>query len=161
LKINYAPFFKRYEELVKAADDVFEKVKKEYPECVKCRMECSDCCHALFDLSLIEALYINSKFNENINGEDRERINNKANSIDRKIHKIKRKAFKELEAGRNEGEILSDLALERIRCPLLDGKENCDLYEYRPITCRFYGIPTAIGGKGHTCGKSGFIKGEK
>jgi hypothetical protein len=29
-----------------------------------------------------------------------------------------------------------------------------------PITCRLYGIPTAIGGKGHTCGLSGFTKGK-
>jgi len=53
------------------------------------------------------------------------------------------------------------MALERIRCPLLNEKELCDLYEYRPITCRFYGVPTAIGGAGHTCGKSGFKQGEK
>jgi hypothetical protein len=43
----------------------------------------------------------------------------------------------------------------------LNEKELCDLYEYRPITCRFYGVPTAIGGAGHTCGKSGFKQGEK
>jgi Fe-S-cluster containining protein len=37
----------------------------------------------------------------------------------------------------------------------------CYLYDNRPLTCRFYGIPTAIGGEGHTCGKSGFKKGEQ
>jgi hypothetical protein len=37
----------------------------------------------------------------------------------------------------------------------------CELYLYRPVTCRFYGIPTAIGGKGHTCGLSGFVEGEQ
>jgi len=29
------------------------------------------------------------------------------------------------------------------------------------LTCRFYGIPTAIGGAGHTCGKSDFKPGEQ
>ena len=37
----------------------------------------------------------------------------------------------------------------------------CDLYEHRPITCRLYGIPTSIGGVGHTCGKSGFVEGKQ
>jgi hypothetical protein len=37
----------------------------------------------------------------------------------------------------------------------------CDFYEYRPITCRLYGIPTSIGGIGHTCGKSGFVEGQQ
>jgi Fe-S-cluster containining protein len=157
----FEPFFKKYEELVKAADDVFERVSKEHSECVKCKIECSDCCHAMFDLTLIEAMYINHKFKEKIEGNAREAIINKANDIDRQIHKIKRKAVKELDAGSSEDEILAKLAGERVRCPLLNSKDSCDLYEYRPITCRFYGIPTSIGGVGHTCGKSGFIEGEK
>ena len=44
---------------------------------------------------------------------------------------------------------------------MLNEKDLCDLYDNRPLTCRFYGIPTAIGGAGHTCGKSGFKQGEK
>ena len=161
MEIIFEPFFKKYEELVKAADDVFERVSKEHSECVKCKIECSDCCHAIFDLTLIEAIYINHKFKEKIKDNGREVIINKANDIDRQIHKIKRKAVKELEAGRDEDEMLAMLAGERVRCPFLNSKDSCDLYEYRPITCRFYGIPTSIGGVGHTCGKSGFIEGEK
>ena len=113
----------------------------------------------MFDLTLIETIYINNQFNKNFSGEEKEKVLQKANFIDRKIHKIKKKAYKDLKAGRNEGEILTMLAAERVRCPLLNSKERCDLYEYRPITCRFYGIPTAIGGTGHTCGKSGFVQG--
>ena len=55
----------------------------------------------------------------------------------------------------------AELAFERVRCPLLNEKDLCDLYDYRPLTCRFYGIPTAIGGAGHTCGKSEFKQGEQ
>jgi len=53
------------------------------------------------------------------------------------------------------------MAFERVRCPLLNEKDLCDLYDNRPLTCRFYGIPTAIGGAGHTCGKSDFKQGEQ
>ena len=52
------------------------------------------------------------------------------------------------------------LAKERIRCPLLGDNDECVLYNYRPITCRVYGIPTAIQGQARVCGKAKFKKGE-
>ena len=94
MKIDFDPFFKQYEELVRAADDVFQRVSKEYPECVKCKIKCSDCCHALFDLTLIEAIYINHKFKEKIKDNAKEVIITRANDIDREIYKIKRQAYK-------------------------------------------------------------------
>jgi Fe-S-cluster containining protein len=159
MAFDFTPYFKKYEELVAKADDAFEHVKQAYAECVNCEEKCADCCFALFDLTLIEALYINHKFNEKVKGSDKAELLEKANQADRKVHKLKRKAYQDLQAGKSEDEILSELARERVRCPLLNEAELCDLYDNRPLTCRFYGIPTAIGGKGHTCGKSGFEKG--
>ena len=161
MSIDLKPYFNKYEALVAQADGAFERVKNAYTDCVKCEEKCADCCFALFDLTLIEALYIHHKFNEKYQGSEKIELLEKSNRADRQIYKIKRKAYSELQAGKNEGEILAAMALERIRCPLLNEKELCALYEYRPITCRFYGVPTAIGGAGHTCGKSGFKKGEK
>lgn len=158
---DFTPFFKKYEELLITVDSVFDRMKAGYPECVKCKIGCSDCCYALFDLTLIEALYINHHLNRTYEGEKRRQLLERANRADRDIYKLKRKAYKTLESGKSEDEILADMALERIRCPLLNDEDQCDLYEYRPITCRFYGIPTAIGGKGHTCGLSGFVQGEQ
>ena len=150
-----------YKALVAQADAAFDRVKTAHADCVKCEEKCADCCHALFDLTLIEALYIHHKFNEKYQGSEKVELLEKANRADRRVYKIKRQAYKEMQTGKNEGEILAAMALERVRCPLLNEKELCDLYEYRPLTCRFYGIPTAIGGAGHTCGKSGFKQGEK
>jgi hypothetical protein len=33
------------------------------------------------------------------------------------------------------------------------------LYENRPVTCRLYGVPLSIRGKGHVCGKCRFTAG--
>ena len=162
MDFDFTPYFKKYEELVSKADDAFERVKQAYAECVKCKEKCADCCYALFDLTLIEALYINYKFNEKIKGSEKEAaLLERANRADRRVHKLKRKAYQDLQAGKSEDEILAGLAQERVRCPLLNEAELCDLYDNRPLTCRFYGIPTAIGGQGHTCGQSGFEKGEQ
>ena len=153
--------FSKYEALVKQVDDVFENVRGKYPDCVKCKLECSDCCHALFDLSLIEALYINRKFIENSLEQKKPQILEDANKIDRKIHQLKRKAYKSVESGeKTEKQVIFEMAAERIRCPLLNNDNQCDLYDFRPITCRLYGIPTSIEGRGHTCGLSGFKEGE-
>ncbi len=161
MDIDFSPFFKKYEELVAMANAVFERVKKEYPECVTCKLECCDCCYALFDLSLIEGLYINYHFNKKFKGKERHMLIEKANRADREAYRIKKKAYKDFKAGKKEDDILTDIAEKRIRCPLLNEQNLCAMYEYRPITCRLYGIPTTIGGSGHTCGKSGFVKGKQ
>ena len=161
MDIDLKPYFDKYEALVEKAEGAFDRVKASHAECVKCEEKCSDCCFALFDLTLIEALYLHHKFNEKYKGSARVELVEKANRADRRIYKIKRNAFKELQAGSNEGELLAQMALERVRCPLLSEKDLCDLYDNRPLTCRFYGIPTAIGGAGHTCGKSDFKQGEQ
>jgi Fe-S-cluster containining protein len=161
MDFDFAPYFKKYEELVAKSDEAFERVRTAYAECVKCEEACADCCHALFDLTLIEALYINYKFNEKIESSEKAELLEKANRADRRVHKLKQKAHRDLQAGKSEEEILAGLAQERVRCPLLNKAELCDLYDNRPLTCRFYGIPTAIAGAGHTCGKSAFEKGEQ
>ena len=158
--MDFAPYFLKYEALSRAADQVFERVKAEFPDCVQCREECADCCHALFDLTLIEALYINEKFKAQYTGEEREALLEKANRADRTIHKLKRNAFRDLKAGKSEDDILAALGDERVRCPLLNDRDMCDMYHHRPITCRLYGIPTSIGGKGRTCSLSKFEGGK-
>ncbi len=161
MSIDLTPYFEKYEALVTTADTAFDRIKNAYADCVECEEKCADCCFALFDLTLIEALYIHHRFNEKYRDSKKVELLEKANRADRRIYKVKRTAYQDLQSGRNEGEILAQMAFERVRCPLLNEKDLCDLYDYRPLTCRFYGVPTAIGGAGHTCGKSGFKQGEK
>lgn len=161
MKINFQPIFKKYQAIVTMADEVFEKIQKEFPENVTCKIKCADCCHALFDITLIEAIYINDRFNTLIKGEERERLIARSNQADRKVYKIKRKAYKDKRAGKNDMKILVEMAAERVRCPLLNDEDLCSLYENRPITCRLYGIPTSTNGISHTCGKSEFVEGKQ
>lgn len=153
--------FKKYEAYVKQLDEIFASVRQQYPDCVKCKLECSDCCHALFDLSLVEALYINRQFIEKIPEARKADLLEGANKVDRKLYQLKRTAFKSIESGeKTEEQVLFEMAAERIRCPLLNDSKRCELYENRPVTCRLYGIPTSIAGRGHTCGLSAFKEGE-
>lgn len=160
MKDRFEKTFSNYEKLATAADQIFKKMKTEFPKETNCKIGCSDCCHALFDVSLVEALYLNHHFNRRFEGKERAALVETANRADRTVYKIKRDARKRLERGHTEEELLVSLSAERVRCPLLDGKDQCIMYETRPITCRLYGVPTEIGGLSHSCGQTGFIKGK-
>lgn len=155
------PVFSRYEVLAREADAAFDRVREAHPACVTCHEGCSGCCHALFDLTLVEAAYLNAAFLQAFpSGPERSAILERAHAADRKIHTIKRRAFKAEQAGQEVNGILEAIARERVRCPLLGDDGRCALYAKRPVTCRVYGVPTAVGGKGHVCGQAAFLPGQ-
>ncbi len=153
------PVFERYAQLSAEADSLFERVRAAHPDCVTCAPGCSDCCHAVFDLSLVEALLINRNFTERFGfGPQRSAVLAAAGKADRKAVRVKRDLYKSSRDGDTDG-VMREAARTRIRCPLLGADEQCLLYDRRPITCRLYGVPAAVGGEAHVCGKTGFVKG--
>lgn len=152
--------FREYEQLCSQTDQLFERVKAQYPAEVTCTSGCSSCCHAEFDLSLVEAMALNRAFSGKFGfGPIRSAILQAAGEADRQLTRLKHHYFKQAKQGMDDEQILLEAAKERIRCPLLGSDETCMLYENRPITCRIYGVPTAIHGKAHVCGLCGFTKG--
>lgn len=159
---DLSPIFSRYETLREEADAIFARMADIYPQCVKCAPGCDDCCHALFDLSLVEAMYINKAFAQAFDyGPERSRILENASCVDRELTRIKRDMFRAEKDGATPKEIMLKAASLRMRCPLLTENRQCALYENRPITCRLYGIPLIIGGQSNVCGFSAFNTGEK
>lgn len=158
---DLSPFFEKYERLRAEADAVFDRVAEHYPDCVTCGKGCSDCCHAPFDLSLAEAAYVNRAFGEKFKyGRERSNILRKAADVDRKLARVKKDMYLAEKNGQNPDDIVAKLSTMKFACPLLDEKGECVAYEDRPITCRLYGIPQAIGGRSFVCGFSKFVKGE-
>ncbi|MFH1488934.1 MAG: YkgJ family cysteine cluster protein [Pseudomonadota bacterium] len=148
------PLFQNYELLVDKAEKAFHQVSSDHAECVKCGLHCSDCCHAVFGLFLIEAAYVQQHFVQ-LNESVKEAALLRAEKADRDIEKLQEM----LKTFENDPRMTSyTLARERIRCPLLDDQGECVLYHRRPLTCRVYGIPTKIGEKAHVCGKAAFKK---
>jgi len=161
MALDFTEYFERYEAVVADVDAVFKKFEADMPDLVKCGKGCSDCCYALFDITMVEAIYLNHKFNEKFSGIERSQIMERADQADRQIHKLKRKVYKASQQGRPTQEILQEVAKARVRCPLLGDDNLCVLYENRPITCRLYGVPTSIAGQAHTCNQAGFEGGVK
>ncbi|MEF2144870.1 MAG: YkgJ family cysteine cluster protein [Desulfovibrionaceae bacterium] len=159
MAFDLSPYFERYENIAGKVDEIFAAIQEKHSEQVACGKGCSDCCHALFDLSLIEALYINHHFNKKFSGLERSEIMDRADEADRSVHRLKRQAFRASQDGKSTQEILLAMAEAKVRCPLLGKDDLCELYEHRPLTCRLYGVPLNIGGEPHSCGKSGFEPG--
>ena len=159
MQFDLSPFFKEYETLVHSLDGVFNQIQDQFPEEVKCRPGCSECCYALFDLSLVEAMHINRQFHQLDDEKLKSRVLERADRADRDIHKIKHQAFKARQKGVDSEDILQDVGKKQVRCPLLEDDNACALYACRPVTCRVYGLPLNIQGQVRTCGHTGFEPG--
>lgn len=158
--LDFARTFKKYEILVQGVEKSVQRIQESNPECIRCARQCSDCCQAVFDLSLIESIYINYHFYDSLTKDFQEEVLERADKADRRAYRIRRKIHKLITQGeKSEEEILSLLAEERAPCPFLNRSDLCEFYDFRPITCRVYGLPTIIHGAAHTCGKSGFKEG--
>ena len=158
--LDFSKTFEKYEALVDQADKIFAAVQEAHPDCVRCEIHCCDCCYAVFDLTLVEAVYVNHHFNKSLARRERRQVLRRAERADRKFYQIKRKLQKMYsKEGKPTEDVLLQLARERVQCPFLNDEKLCDLYARRPITCKVYGIPTSIGGTPHICGESGFKEG--
>ncbi|OAG28232.1 YkgJ family cysteine cluster protein [Thermodesulfatator autotrophicus] len=136
------------EEIFNDIEVAFLETKKRYPKEVRCKPGCVDCCYALFDLSLAEAALLYRDFSRKPRGVRRE--------IMRRVEKYEKEWL------RKKPTVLNPFVISaiKIRCPLLNDKKRCELYEARPATCRLYGIPVLIAGETFVCGYSGFEPGK-
>jgi len=154
MKLIFEDLFRRYEKLVAKADESFAEVEKEFSPLMKCGEMCFDCCNSVFGLFLIESVYLNQHVAK-MERRKRREIESRGERSDREMLAVE----KRLRAyDRDPGAKALAMARERVRCPLLDDRGKCALYQYRPLTCRVYGIPTIINGKTHACWKAGFEK---
>ena len=146
----------KYKLLVVKGDAAFQTMEKDYGPCIKCKAGCSDCCHAIFGLFLVEAAYIQKQFNR-LDRKVRREVLSNAEKFEKELQRVEER----LQAHEDDPRMKSyALSKERVRCPLLNQNDECIIYPHRPITCRVYGIPTAIQGQARVCGKAAFESGE-
>ena len=149
--------FRSYELLVDKAEAAFQGMQKDHSSCIKCEPHCSDCCHAIFGLFLIEAGYLKEHFDELTNEEKRAALL-RCEEAEKSLERLQ----KMLQAHEGDPQMQAYImSRERIPCPLLNENQDCILYPYRPITCRVYGIPTKVQGKARVCWKAEFKKDER
>lgn len=132
----------RYRNLLLEVDSWFDGCTQKHAELVNCGRGCSSCCRGLFDITLLDALFLRSGFD--LLSADVQ------NSI-----RLKAKAQLEPLAARwptfTSPWILNKIPEtewddmmpedDETPCPLLSDTGSCLVYNHRPMTCRLNGIP--------------------
>jgi len=137
----------RLKALYKKVDEAVEEIRKGFSKEVRCKPGCSDCCHAVFDVSLAEAVAIQKAFMELPRAERRLAIQQAKKAMEQ---------WNRLMAGGADEDAITHA---RIRCPLLNRDDLCMLYQVRPVNCRTYGVPLEMDGRSAVCGLCGFRQG--
>jgi len=155
--MDFSYLFEPHDRLVERADKSFARIAGEYPDCIACKPGCADCCHAVFGLFLIEAVFLKNDF-DRLGEMEKAAILERGLAAEKEIETLERT----LEEFKDDPRMSTyTMARARVRCPLLSDDDSCVLYDYRPITCRIYGIPTMIQGVPRICGSTGFKKDQK
>ncbi|MBW2330509.1 MAG: YkgJ family cysteine cluster protein, partial [Deltaproteobacteria bacterium] len=92
--LDFSKTFEKYETLVSEVDKIFAAVQEAHKNCVRCKIHCCDCCYAVFDVTLIESVYMNYHFNKSLTRKERRQILRRAEKADRKFYQIKQKLQK-------------------------------------------------------------------
>jgi Fe-S-cluster containining protein len=149
--------FQSYEGVADKAEAAFQEMQKTHGSCIKCEPHCSDCCHAVFGLFLIEAGYLKEHFDK-LSDEEKKAALLRCEQAEKSLERLQNMLREHEDDPQMQAYIMSR---ERIPCPLLNENQECVLYLHRPITCRVYGIPTKVQGKARVCWKAEFKKDER
>jgi Fe-S-cluster containining protein len=132
----------KYGELLARVDDWFAGCAGKHLSSITCRSGCSECCRALFDITLLDAFYLKSGFD----GLD-------PVIKDAPLFKARERLvyLQELWPDLTEPYILNYRPEEEWEilmteddetpCPLLGKDGTCLVYDNRPMTCRLHGLP--------------------
>lgn len=136
---------KRDLELIQIVDKALLEAERKAGEWLVCRPGCTQCCVGAFAINQLDAERLRAGM-ESLSRADPERAERVRRRVANYIGRISRDFPGDLQTG-----LLDDAAEEDGRfnafandevCPVLDPTTGtCDLYEFRPMTCRVFGPP--------------------
>ena len=132
----------RYGSLLREVDGWFKRCLDRYPGQIECRNGCSECCRGLFDITLLDALYLKRGFDDLPESQKVALARFALRRLD--DLSILNSAFVEPWLLNSIPESDWDLLMpedDETPCLLQSDGEGCLLYEFRPMTCRLNGIP--------------------
>ena len=139
--VDLSTYFAEYEALVKKIDEDARKAGKIHEDNVSCRLETDECCFQYFELQLIEVIYLNNKMNKTLKSNVRSEVIQEAVEVYKKTKYLRRIVDNKVDDPEaDKKSLIEAYNREKILCPL-NKESRCCLYEYRPVRCRFFGVP--------------------
>jgi Fe-S-cluster containining protein len=132
----------RYGSLLHEVDNWFEGCLKQHAGEIACARSCSACCRGLFDITVLDALYLRAGFDQ-LPGEVQLAVRRKART---RLDAITARwpVFTSPWILNPIPETEWDAIMpeeDETPCPLLGEGGDCLVYGHRPMTCRLNGIP--------------------
>ena len=128
--------------LLKEVDEWFTHASSLAGPEVSCRKGCSACCRGLFDITLLDACYLNKGLDK-LAEIDKEAVLKRAEDRLVSLQKLWPEFTLPYLLNYRPEEDWEDLMPEEDEtpCVLLGADGNCLVYDYRPMTCRLNGLP--------------------
>ncbi len=141
--IHMKKVLKNYSLFLRVVGDLFAHAAARNR--ASCKRGCHACCTGLFAISPLDALHL------------RESLGKVSTAVRKRILRTANEQLDHLEGlrlfSRDSPLMKSDTAIDAIarrsadlRCPALDSRNRCMIYEYRPLICRTFG-PTVRGAR--------------
>lgn len=132
----------RYSMLLAEVDQWFANCRQKYPDLIVCSNGCSSCCRGLFDITLLDALYLKSGLNL-LTPEEQSAIRQKSLTRLNRINSSHPDFVTPWLLNPLPEEEWEEIMPEEddTPCVLLSSDGQCIAYGYRPMTCRLNGIP--------------------
>lgn len=131
-----------YRDLLNRVDIWFKRCMDQYGSDITCGTGCSGCCRALFDITLLDAWFLNIGF-QNLPDEVKHEVRKKAEGRLREL-KTFWPEWEEpyvLNVRPEEDWEVFMPEEDETPCVLLSAEGRCLVYDHRPMTCRLHGIP--------------------
>ena len=132
----------RYGSLLREVDAWFQACSARYPDQIHCHSGCSSCCRGLFDITLLDALYLKLGV-DRLPESQRTRImaaaNERLKSMSLIIPEFVEPWLLNLIPESQWDALMPEE--DETHCLLLSESGQCLVYEHRPMTCRLNGIP--------------------
>jgi Fe-S-cluster containining protein len=132
----------KYGSLLASVDRWFANCCARAGHEIACARGCSSCCRGLFDITLLDACYLKTGFDQ-LEEDTRRLVLEKA----KRWLEVIRQTWPGFDAPyilniRPEADWQALMSEDdQTPCPLLSDSGECLVYDYRPMTCRLHGIP--------------------
>ncbi|PWU01683.1 MAG: zinc/iron-chelating domain-containing protein [Terriglobia bacterium] len=131
----------RDRELIRIVDAAVAQAARKSGSWLLCRPGCFDCCLGPFPITQLDAARLRSGLAE-LRARDPER----AARLQERVRGWNERIRRDYPVNTLQVLLEADEAAENEPCPVLDPETGtCDLYEFRPITCRTFGPPMRFG----------------
>lgn len=132
-----------YQRLLQAVDERFVEIRSLYASHMQCCAGCDECCHYLFDISPVEAIYLHralSGLAPDVQAAIRDRARSWLVAVAGRGSAVPGSDTGCTSAISGSDLLLLGMSGLRLSCPLLaDGR--CLVYGARPVVCRMTGAP--------------------